>query len=116
MEVVELAGAMQKTLHESLQETITELLQNSHDNVESSGRRQHNLEPDHGPSHQDSGSGAHRYQSRAPYACGTRLARIDFPNFTGENVNQWIYQCDMYFAIDLTYAIFVMNLSLMSTA
>jgi len=55
-----------------------------------------------GSSHQDSGSSTHRYQSRAPYACRTRLASIDFPKFNGENVNQRIYQYKMYFTIDLT--------------
>jgi len=36
------------------------------------------------------------------YVCGTRLARIEFPRFNGENVNQWIYQCENYFLIDKT--------------
>ncbi|XP_029129148.1 uncharacterized protein LOC109806874 [Cajanus cajan] len=96
VKMVELAGAMQKTLHDSLKRTLMELLQESHDNCGSRPRHQ-NLEGDH-----DSGSGNHHSHYRAPYACGTRLARIDFPKFNGENVNQWIYQCEMYFAIDLT--------------
>nr|KYP45442.1 hypothetical protein KK1_033012 [Cajanus cajan] len=82
--MVELAGAMQKTLQDSLKGTLTELLHKNHHNS--------------GVGNHLSSSGNHR----VPYACGTRLARIDFPKFNGENVNQWIYQCEMYFAIDLT--------------
>jgi len=36
------------------------------------------------------------------YSCGTRLARIDFPHFGGDAIQQWIYQCETYFAIDGT--------------
>jgi len=48
-------------------------------------------------------NGSHIMRSQPPtYVCGTRLARIDFPRFNGESVNQWIYQCENYFLIDNT--------------
>jgi len=37
-----------------------------------------------------------------PYSCSTRLARIDFPRFNGDNVDQWIYQCENFLLIDHT--------------
>jgi len=40
------------------------------------------------------------------------LARIDFPRFNGENVNQWIYQCENYFLIDKTPEEFKVQLAL----
>jgi len=39
------------------------------------------------------------------------LARIDFPEFNAENVNQWIYQCKMYFTVDLTTEEFKVQLA-----
>ncbi|KOM55960.1 hypothetical protein LR48_Vigan10g185200 [Vigna angularis] len=33
------------------------------------------------------------------YSCGTRLARIDFPRFGSDAIQQWIYQCETYFAV-----------------
>ncbi|XP_017434719.2 uncharacterized protein LOC108341562 [Vigna angularis] len=40
--------------------------------------------------------------SNSTYSCGTRLARIDFPRFGGDAIQQWIYQCETFFAIDGT--------------
>jgi len=41
-----------------------------------------------------------RHHSSSSYVCGTRLARIDFPRFNGDNVSLWICQCDNYFLIN----------------
>ena len=51
-------------------------------------------------------------RTRSSYVCGTRLARIDFPRFNGENVNQWIYQCENYFLIDKTLEEFKVQLAI----
>jgi len=45
---------------------------------------------------------AHPHRSSSNYSCGTRLARIEFPRFNGDEVKQWIYRCESYFAIDGT--------------
>jgi len=37
-----------------------------------------------------------------PYACNTRMARLDFPRFNGDGVKNWIIQCETFFSIDQT--------------
>ena len=57
--------------------------------------------------------GPHRRDVRhanSNYSCGTRLVRIVFPRFSGDVVQQWIYQCETYFAIDGTLANFQVKL------
>jgi len=78
---MELAASLQQTLTLSLKETMQEWI---YQKIED-----------------DNSSRVIRSQSPA-YVCGTRLARIDFPRFNGESVNQWIYQCENYFLIDNT--------------
>ncbi|KAJ1407426.1 Retrotransposon gag domain [Sesbania bispinosa] len=80
--LAELAGTMQRTISESLKKTMDDLLQQ----------------------HLHGSPGMHHHESRnsGSYSCGTRLARIDFPRFNGENVNQWLYQCNNFFSIDNT--------------
>nr|KYP60086.1 hypothetical protein KK1_015534 [Cajanus cajan] len=53
----------------------------------------------HSPSVSKNSNGA---RGSNQYSCGTRLARIDFPRFNGENINQWMYQCENCFLIDAT--------------
>ncbi|KAJ1392972.1 Retrotransposon gag domain [Sesbania bispinosa] len=80
--LAELAGTMQRTIGESLKKTMDDLLQQ----------------------HPQGSSGMIRHEGRnsGSYSCGTHLARIDFPRFHGENVNQWLYQCNNFFLIDNT--------------
>jgi len=66
-----------------LKETIQDLVKQSID------AKRFNMSPE---------SGRHS----SSYVCGTRLARIDFPIFNGDNVIPWIHQCDNYFLIDNT--------------
>ncbi|KAJ1396383.1 Retrotransposon gag domain [Sesbania bispinosa] len=80
--LAELAGTMQRTIGESLKQSLDDLLQ------------QH--------PHGSTGMNRHESRNSGSYSCGTRLARIDFPRFNGENVNQWLYQCNNFFLIDNT--------------
>nr|DAD25399.1 TPA_asm: hypothetical protein HUJ06_026863 [Nelumbo nucifera] len=32
----------------------------------------------------------------------TRLTKVDFPKFNGENVKDWLYKCDQFFSLDNT--------------
>ena len=83
----ELANTLKETLTLSMKDTMQELL------TQSFGEGTHGLSNDNmsrGP------------QTRSSYVCGTRLAHIDSPIFNGENVNQWIHQCENYFLIDNT--------------
>ena len=86
--LMEIAGSMQKTLGDSLQ-------QNIHNSFKKLPENEANSDNNSTPGRMVKGNQPH-------YSCGTRLARIDFPRFNGENVNQWIYQCKTYFTIDNT--------------
>jgi len=85
--LMELVTTLQETLTLSMKDTMQELL------TQSFGEGTHGLSNDNmsrGP------------QTGSSYVCGTRLAHIDSPIFNGENVNQWIHQCENYFLIDNT--------------
>ncbi|WVZ23582.1 hypothetical protein V8G54_002126 [Vigna mungo] len=49
--------------------------------------------------------------SNSTYSYGTRLARIYFPRFGGDAIQQWIYQCETFFAIDGTPKDFCVKLA-----
>jgi len=79
---------MQKALSDYLKDQFQELAnQHVDDNRKCSGSIQ---------------SRGERHPSSSSYSCGTRLARIDFPPFSGDNIRQWLFQCENYFLIDHT--------------
>lgn len=43
-----------------------------------------------------------RHQSHPTYSGMTRMARVDFPRFNGENVKEWLFKVKEFFAIDTT--------------
>lgn len=34
------------------------------------------------------------------YSCGTKLVIFEFSHFSGDDMKQWIYHCEIYFATD----------------
>lgn len=86
--LMEIAGSMQKTLEDLLQQNIHNSFKKLPENEANSDN--------------NSTAGRMAKGNQPHYSCGTRLARIDFPRFNGENVNQRIYQCETYFTIDNT--------------
>ena len=60
---VELVASMQQTIHEMFQQ-----------------RQQDSPAASNPP----------RGERSHPYACGTRLARLEFPRFNGEGIKQWL--------------------------
>ncbi|KAL2318520.1 hypothetical protein Fmac_032396 [Flemingia macrophylla] len=74
--LMEIAKSMQKTLEDSLQKNI-------HDSLKKLPTSDVNSYNNGTPNRTAKGNQSH-------YSCGTYLARIDFPRFNGENVNQWI--------------------------
>nr|KYP57678.1 hypothetical protein KK1_003945 [Cajanus cajan] len=85
--LIELTGNIKKALDESLKNSIQEVFRSSHEGNDS---------------HHSSGSATQHKGSHPHSSYGTRLARIDFPKFGGDNVHQWIYQAENYFSIDNT--------------
>ena len=49
--------------------------------------------------HDGNGASSDRFTHYAGY---TRLSRIEFPRFNGDNVKEWLYQCETYFLMDET--------------
>ncbi|XP_006575964.1 uncharacterized protein LOC114374741 [Glycine soja] len=49
--------------------------------------------------HDGNGASGDRFTHYAGY---TRLSRIEFPRFNGDNVKEWLYQCETYFLMDET--------------
>jgi hypothetical protein len=85
--MMQLATTMQESLSAALSRKMEDLFKTRHD----SGS--------HSPSFSRNSNGN---KGSNQYSCGTRLARIDFPRLNGENINQWMYQCENYFLIDAT--------------
>jgi len=94
---MELANTLKETLTLSMKDTMQDLL------TQSRG------EGPPGLSNENMSRGP---RMRSSYVCGTMLARIDLPRFYGENVNQWIYQCENYFLIDKTLDEFKVQLAI----
>ena len=44
----------------------------------------------------------HRQGQQTYYAGMTRLAKVDFPRFNGENVKEWLFKVEEFFGIDNT--------------
>jgi len=95
---MELAAFLQQTLTLSSKETLQYLVQQKIEDGNLSFSTKNGL-------------GAMRSHFSS-YVCGTRLARIDFPRFSGENVNKWIYQYETYFLVDNTPNEFKMKLAI----
>ena len=90
---MEMAASMQQTLHDSLTLSLAlSISQQMHDLIRNNSK---------GKTHSPTGGSPIRGE-RSSYSCGTRLARIDFPHFSGNDVKQWLIQCDTFFSIDNT--------------
>ncbi|XP_019425117.1 PREDICTED: uncharacterized protein LOC109333995 [Lupinus angustifolius] len=94
--MIELAGSIQKSLSDSLKLTMEELLKNNTEGQEDSAWSR------------ATNAGERRHNSN--YSCGTRLSRMEFPRFNGDNVKQWIYQCETYYVTDNTLEEFKVKL------
>ena len=94
--IMEITSSIRKAIDSSIDRRILETLQKNFDSEINA--------MDRGPHHRD------ERHANSNYSCGTRLAQIDFPRFSGDAVQQWIYQCETYFAIDGTPAKFRVKL------
>ncbi|KAF1867354.1 hypothetical protein Lal_00049783 [Lupinus albus] len=96
--IVELAGEIQKTLGESLRNTIEELMKkNKQDSNRSPKNKSFNT-------NEQECTQVVRYfvlgdknLNYPHFASETALSRVDFPRFSGKNVRSWISQCETYF-------------------
>lgn len=43
-----------------------------------------------------------RSGTQQPYSGVTRLAKLDFPRFNGERVNEWLFKAEQFFSLDYT--------------
>jgi len=76
--LVELAGSLQRTLSDSLKETVQKLVsQSSFNDSQSSNDK--------------------KASKQQPYFAATRCSRIKFPRFNDENTDQWLYQYETFF-------------------
>ncbi|XP_019462912.1 PREDICTED: uncharacterized protein LOC109361830 [Lupinus angustifolius] len=96
LRLVELAGSLQKKLGDSIKQSIDELI---HKNVEDEDSSWKGYDRDRYGKHDKNQKSSDRQFN---YSCQTRLLRIDFPRFAGENVKEWVYKCETYFMIDDT--------------
>ncbi|WVZ13742.1 hypothetical protein V8G54_011308 [Vigna mungo] len=90
--LIEITASIRQAIEASIDRRILETLHQTSDSATHASGRSSNSNPI---------SGGVR-TSNSTYSCGTRLARIDFPRFGGNAIQQWIYQCETYFAIDGT--------------
>ena len=99
---MEMAASMQQTLHDSLTQSLAlSMLQQMQDLLHNN-----NNDANHSPTEGNPIRG-----EMSSYSCGTRLARIDFPRFSGDDVKQWLIQCDTLFSIDNTLEEFKVRLT-----
>ena len=92
---IELGASLKQTLHDSLTSSLTGSLTDSLTStllMKIQDLLQQNLAP----------SPSRRGEKSSSYSYGTRLARLDFPRFNGDEVKHWLIQCETFFSVDHT--------------
>ncbi|KAE9587436.1 putative succinate dehydrogenase (quinone) [Lupinus albus] len=109
--IVELACEIQKTLGESLRNTMEELMRRIKQDSERSPKNGsfNTNEQEHTQGVRCFVSGDKNLNS-SHFAYETALSRVDFPRFSGKNVMSWINQCGTYFLCNGTLEEFKVEL------